>query len=221
MNCSTTSRFDPRAKALAYLIGSATIILTTDLVRLALITGVIGALLIGLGLERRWVQVMRILLPTLLLFALVAGWSGGYEAAIGAALRLIALVSAGIVFFSVTPPEELGDALLASGVPSQMTFLLEGALRFTPLMGALARDVYDAQASRGIRFDGWHLLRNGPLLLTPLLLSVMRFADDLAEGLETRGFGSPHRTPLGDYRVRWQDWSLVGATLFVMILMML
>ncbi|MBO9343910.1 MAG: energy-coupling factor transporter transmembrane protein EcfT, partial [Roseiflexus sp.] len=211
MNCSTTSRFDPRAKALAYLIGSATIILTTDLVRLALITGVTGALLIGLGLERRWVQVMRILLPTLLLFALVAGWSGGYEAAIGAALRLIALVSAGIVFFSVTPPEELGDALLASGVPSQMTFLLEGALRFTPLMGALARDVYDAQASRGIRFDGWHLLRNGPLLLTPLLLSVMRFADDLAEGLETRGFGSPHRTPLGDYRVRWQDWALVGA----------
>jgi energy-coupling factor transporter transmembrane protein EcfT len=120
MNCSTTSRFDPRAKALAYLIGSIAIILTTDLVRLTVISVVIGALLIGLGLERRWVQVMRILLPTLLLFALVAGWSGGYEAAIGAALRLIALVSAGIVFFSVTPPEELGDALLASGVPSQI-----------------------------------------------------------------------------------------------------
>jgi hypothetical protein len=28
-------------------------------------------------------------------------------------------------------------------------------------------------------------------------------------------------TPLRDYRVRWQDWTLVGATLFVMILMML
>ncbi|MGQ9547017.1 MAG: energy-coupling factor transporter transmembrane component T family protein [Roseiflexus sp.] len=214
-----TSRFDPRAKALAYLIGSITIILTTDLVRLAAIGVVPVALLIGLGLGRRWLQVVRLLLPTLLLFALVAGWSSGYEAAIGAALRLIALVSAGVVFFSVTPPEILGDALLASGVPSPIAFLLEGALRFVPLMGALARDVYDAQASRGIRFDGWHLLRNGPLLLTPLLLSVIRFADDLAEGLETRGFGSPHRTSLGDYRVCWRDRALVGTTLFVMILM--
>lgn len=53
MNCSTTSRFDPRAKALAYLIGSIAIILTTDLVRLTVISVVIGALLIGLGLERR------------------------------------------------------------------------------------------------------------------------------------------------------------------------
>lgn len=28
----------------------------------------------------------------------------------------------------------------------------------------------------------------------------MRFADDLAEALETRGFGSGHRTPLAEYR---------------------
>lgn len=219
MKRSTTSRFDPRAKALAYLIGSVAIILTTDPVRLAAIGVVIGVFLIGLGLERRWLQVMRLLLPTLLLFTLVAGWSSGSAAAIGASLRLIALVSAGIVFFSVTPPETLGDALLASGVPSPIAFLLEGSLRFTPLMGALARDVYDAQRSRGIRFDGWYLLRNGLLLLTPLLLSVMRFADDLAEGLETRGFGSPHRTPLEDYRMHWQDWALVSTTLFVMVCM--
>ncbi|MCS6841739.1 MAG: energy-coupling factor transporter transmembrane protein EcfT [Roseiflexus sp.] len=211
-------RFDPRAKALAYLIGSAAIILTLDLIRLAVLSGVLAALLIGSGLGRRWLRVMRVLLPTLLLFALVAGWSGGYEAAIGAALRLAALVGAGVVFFGLTPPEELGDALLASGIPSQMAFLLEGALRFTPMMGTLAREVYEAQASRGIRFDGRHLLRNGPLLLTPLLLSVVRFADELAEGLETRGFGSPQRTPLREHRLNWRDGALVGVTLLLTIL---
>lgn len=212
------SHFDPRAKALAYLIGSAAIILTLDLARLAIISGGLAILLIGTGLGRRWLRVMRVLAPTLLLFALVAGWSGGYEAAIGAALRLTALVGAGVIFFGVTPPEELGDALLASGVPSQIAFLLEGALRFTPMMGRLAREVYEAQASRGIRFDGAYLLRNGPLLLTPLLLSVMRFADELAEGLETRGFGSPQRTPLRDYRPGWRDGALVGASLLLMFL---
>lgn len=210
---------DPRAKALAYLIGSAAIILTLDLARLAVISGGLAILLIGTGLGRRWLQVMKALAPTLLLFALVAGWSSGYEAAIGAALRLTALVGAGVIFFGVTPPEELGDALLASGVPSQIAFLLEGALRFTPMMGTLAREVYEAQASRGIRFDGWHLLRNGPLLLTPLLLNVMRFADELAEGLETRGFGSPRRTPLRNYRFGWRDGALAGVALLLTILL--
>ncbi|MCS6938627.1 MAG: energy-coupling factor transporter transmembrane component T [Roseiflexaceae bacterium] len=216
---NTELHFDPRAKAAAYLIGSAAIILTLDLVRLSIISGALAILLIGAGLGRRWLQVMRVLTPTLLLFALVAGWSGGYEAAFGAALRLTALVGAGVIFFGVTPPEELGDALLASGVPSQMAFLLEGALRFTPMMGTLAREVYEAQASRGIRFDGRHLLRNGPLLLTPLLLSVVRFADELAEGLETRGFGSPQRTPLRDHRLGWRDGALVGAMLLLTILL--
>lgn len=212
------SFFDPRAKALSYLIGSAAIILTTDLIRLAFLSGGLTLLLIGTGLGRRWLQVMKALTPTLMLFALVAGWSGGSDAAIGAALRLTALVGAGVLFFGVTPPEELGDALLASGVPSQIAFLLEGALRFTPMMGTLAREVYEAQASRGIRFDGRHLLHNGTLLLTPLLLSVMRFADDLAEGLETRGFGSPQRTPLRDYRLGWRDGALIGGALLLTIL---
>ncbi len=210
---------DPRAKALAYLIGSAAIILTLDLARLAVISGGLAILLIGTGLGRRWLQVMKALAPTLLLFALVAGWSSGCEAAISAALRLTALVGAGVIFFGVVPPEELGDALLASGVPSQIAFLLEGALRFTPMMGTLAREVYEAQASRGIRFDGWHLLRNGPLLLTPLLLNVMRFADELAEGLETRGFGSPRRTPLRNYRFGWRDGALAGVALLLTILL--
>ena len=50
--------------------------------------------------------------------------------------------------------------------------------------------------------------------MTPLLAGVMRFADDLAEALEIRGFGGPHRTPLAEYRFRSRDWGLVaGAAL--------
>ena len=47
------------------------------------------------------------------------------------------------------------------------------------------------------------------ILLGPLLVSVMRFADDLAEALEARGFGGSMRTPLADYRLRAQDWGLM------------
>jgi energy-coupling factor transport system permease protein len=156
---------------------------------------------------------MRLLWPTLLLFAIIVGLGSGPEAAAGAVLRLLTLVTASVLFFALTPPEELGESLLASGLSPQAAFLLEGTLRFTPTMAALAREVREAQESRGIRLDGFYLLRNGTALLGPLLASVMRFADDLAEALEARGFGGSTRTPLTDYRFRMRDWALAAGAL--------
>jgi energy-coupling factor transport system permease protein len=205
-----TGRFDPRAKLVVYLLGCGLILATLPLLELIPLA---GAALLGIAIGRHgraWWRVMRLLWPTLLLFAVIVGLSGGPEAAAGAVLRLLALVTASVLFFATTPPEELGDALLANGFSPRLVFLLEGTLRFTPAMADLAREVREAQESRGIRLDGFYLLRNGSALLTPLLASVMRFADDLAEALEIRGFGGPHRTPLAEYRFRARDWGLVA-----------
>ena len=46
--------------------------------------------------------------PLAALFAVIVGFSGGPEAAAGAVLRLLALVTASVLFFALTPPEELG-----------------------------------------------------------------------------------------------------------------
>jgi len=202
-------RYDPRAKLAVYLLGCLLILLTTEPLALSWLT-VAALLAIAVGrCWREWLRVLRLLWPTLLLFAVMVGLSSGVLEASGAVLRLLALVTASVLFFARTPPEELGDSLLASGVPPQAVFLLEGTLRFAPTMATLAREVREAQESRGIRLDGLYLLRNGFALLGPLLASVMRFADDLAEALEARGFGSPTRTPLADYRFRRRDWMLV------------
>ena len=205
-----TGGFDPRAKLVVYLLGCGLILATLQLLELIPLA---GAALLGIAsgrYGRAWWRVMRLLWPTLLLFAAIVGLSGGPEAAAGAVLRLLALVTASVLFFATTPPEELGDALLANGFSPRLVFLLEGTLRFTPAMADLAREVREAQESRGIRLDGFYLLRNGSALLTPLLASVMRFADDLAEALELRGFGGPRRTPLVEYRFRTRDWGLVA-----------
>jgi energy-coupling factor transport system permease protein len=152
------------------------------------------------------------------LFAVIVGFGSGLEAGIGAVLRLLALVTASVWFFALTPPEELAESLLASGLSPQAVFLLEGTLRFAPTMATLAREVREAQESRGIRLDGFYLFRNGLALLGPLLTSVMRFADDLAEALEARGFGGPTRTPLRNYRFRARDGLLAlgGAVVAMM-----
>ncbi|MBL8251516.1 MAG: energy-coupling factor transporter transmembrane protein EcfT [Candidatus Competibacter sp.] len=207
-----SGRFDPRAKLIAYLFGFGWALLVTHPVELLALN---AAVLIGVALVRAGGplrRALRLLWPTLLLFGIIVGASEGPAAAAGAMLRLLALVQLGVWFFAATPPEELGESLLAGGLSPQTAFLLEGTLRFAPTMALLVREVMDAQESRGIRLDGVYLLRNGAALLAPLLADVMRFADDLAEALEARGFGGPQRTPLGHYRFRARDWLLVAGT---------
>jgi energy-coupling factor transporter transmembrane protein EcfT len=209
-NASGAQQFDPRAKAIAYILVTILILFMTRPEQVGLITMGLAILIVALRLVKHWLMIGRALLPTLLLLVIVVGLTGGGSAAAGASLRLIALVTAGVLFFATTPPEELGEALQASGLSPQIAFMLEGTLRFVPLMAVLLREVRDAQASRGIRFDGWYLLRNGPALLAPLLVSALRVADDLAEALEARGFGSPQRTPLRDYCFQARDWLLIA-----------
>lgn len=211
--------FDPRAKLVVYLLSFGLILLSTQVVDLLLLNAAALVVVVISRTGPSWWHIVRMLWPTLLLFAIIVGLSGGGpEAAAGAVLRLLALVTVSGVFFAITSPEELSEALLLSGLSPQAAFLLEGTLRFTPTMATLAREVREAQESRGIRLDGFYLLRNGSALLAPLLVDVLRFADDLAEALEARGFGGPRRTPLTEYRLRMRDWMLVlGAILAAIV----
>lgn len=204
--------FDPRAKALVYVLGSAMVLLATHLVEILTFVLVQSILVLALQLGGRWLALLRTILPTLGLVGVVTWLSVDVGAAFSAVLRLLMLGTTGLLFFATTPPEELGDALVASGLSPHVAFLFEGTVRFIPTISRLVREVRDALASRGLRFDGLYLLRNGPLLLAPVLVSALHFADDLAEGLETRGFGSPYRTPLRDYRFHVRDWLLVAGT---------
>ncbi len=205
-----TQSFDPRAKAIAYLLVSALVLFATQPRHVLVVLAGLGLAVVSLRLVRRWLRLSRMLLPTLLIFGVVLFLTAGLAAAVAAVLRLLALATAGVLFFATTPPEELSESLLASGLSPQVAFLLEGTLRFVPTMGTLLREVRDAQASRGIRLDGLYLLRNGPALLAPLLVSALQFADSLSEALEARGFGSPRRTLLRDYHFTTRDWALVS-----------
>lgn len=208
-----SSAFDPRAKLIVYVLAFGLVLLATQLPELLLLNAATLLSVLAMRVVEPWRQALRLLWPTLILFALIVGISDGAVAAISAVLRLLALVTISVVFFALTPPTELGESLLVSGISPQAVFLLEGTLRFVPTMALLVREVREAQESRGIRLDGFYLLRNGAALLAPLLADVMRFADDLAEALATRGFGGPQRTPLADYRFRLQDGLLVVGAL--------
>lgn len=60
-------------------------------------------------------------------------------------------------------------------------------------------------------------LPNYPALLVPLLISSFQLADELAEAMEARGFGSPHRTFAVKYHLQWRDYGLLLVALISLI----
>jgi len=206
---TATGLFDPRAKLFVYLVTFGVVLLATELTDLLWLNAATLLAILLMRAGEDWRRALWLLSPTLVLFAVIVGLSDGPLNAASAVLRLLGLVTVSVLFFATTSPTDLGESLLASGVTPTAVFLLEGTLRFTPTMVLLVSEVREAQASRGIRLDGIDLLRNGVALLAPLLADVMRFADDLAEALESRGFGGPIRTPLVEYRLRLHDWGLI------------
>lgn len=201
--------FDPRALLLAY--GLAVSLALTGAPPTVLAGAIVVAGLAGrLGLLQRWWQSTRSLGLMILVIGLSVAAQGGLALAGVALGRLALLLGLSTLFFGALDLASLSEALIGLGLPPQKVFLLEGTLRFIPLLETIVRATISAQTCRGVRLDGWRLALNGPLLLTPVLVNALRAADLLAEALEARGFGSPQRTPLREYRWRWPDWLLVG-----------
>jgi energy-coupling factor transport system permease protein len=127
-------------------------------------------------------------------------------------LRMLALTSVFFLFFRTTSPEDLGNALVKSGLPYEVAFVMSISLQFVPVLGRKAQHVIDAQRSRGIPLEpGLRALRHYPALMAPLLVQSFQLADELAEAMEARGFGRPGRTFARAYRMRAGDWlALLG-----------
>jgi energy-coupling factor transport system permease protein len=127
-----------------------------------------------------------------------------------AALRLLAISSIFFLFFQSTSPEALSNGLIKWGIPYAFAFVLSASMQFVDLLIRRAVLIRDAQRARGIPLDGvWGTLRHFPALAGPLLIQAFKFADELAEALEARGFGAPGRRFRNEPHFRWVDWLVV------------
>ena len=127
--------------------------------------------------------------------------SADLTTALWASVRLLALTSTFFLFFRTTPPEELGNALVRSGLPYEVAFVMSVGMLFVPVLARKAQHVVDAQRSRGIPLEpGLRALRHYPALMGPVLVQAFQLADELAEAMEARGFGRPGRTFAREYR---------------------
>lgn len=201
---------DPRTKLA--MVASYTIILmfTSRLDLLAIELVAAAVIVVALDLFHTWLQMLRLtLVMTAIVFA-ISLLSFGLTTALTTSVRLLAVVTGFFVFFHTTAPEDLANVLVKMGSPYAFAFILSTGMQFVPVIQRRLAEVRDAQRARGIRLEAdLASLPNYPALLVPLLISSFQLADELAEAMESRGFGSPHRTFAMKYRLQWQDYGLL------------
>lgn len=154
------------------------------------------------------------LVPSLLLLVLHGGFGGGapvhvldgvmlsapgLRVAAAQAARLVAVLVASALVLARFQPSRFIDAVAARGWRPHWAYLVVATLQAVPRLVLRARQVADAQSTRGLARRGSLARRVRALapLALPLVLGTIVEADDRAQALEQRGLGgrSP-RTPL-------------------------
>lgn len=205
---------DPRTKLLLAIVYTALLIEAGSILWLVAGLALLAGLALVLGLRRVWLRQLRFVLVMTAIVVAVSWLSFDLKVAIMAGLRLVAIVSTFFLFFQTTLPEDLGNALVKIGVPYAFAFILTSSMQFVPVVSRKFRNVMDAQRSRGIRLErDWAGLKNYPTLLAPLLIQSFKLSDELAEAMESRGFGRPGRTFMREYRLRAIDWGVMAGAL--------
>lgn len=209
---------DPRSKLILTIACAATLMLTPNIIALGIESIAIGLGVVALKQTRAWFKTLRVLLPMTAFFIVVMLWSFDWLTALAGALRLVTLTTTFFIFFQTTAPEDLANALVASGVPYAFAFILTTAMQFVPVLARKMQDVIDAQRARGIRLErDLASVRNYPALFVPLLIQSFTLADQLAEAMEARGFGAPHRTFARVYVLQRADFVVMFLSIILVL----
>ncbi len=145
-------------------------------------------------LLRQLRPMLWVMLPLLGSQVVLAGWQAGL--AVG--LRLACLILLGALLTLTVSMTEMIEALeralwplrRAGLNPARISFSIAMALRFIPVLGAIARDVRDAQRARG--HGG-----SAVAFAVPMILRTLQTADHVAEAIAARGY-DPQAEPPDD-----------------------
>lgn len=106
--------------------------------------------------------------------------------------RILAIGSAIILYFKITPTKDIAYALYESGTPKKAVFIFLQTLNMIPELKANMTTIMEAQSSRGIETEGNVIVRLKTIipLLTPLVLASVESTEERVLTLEARAFTS-------------------------------
>jgi energy-coupling factor transport system permease protein len=201
---SAVHRMDPRAKFIYVCVLFAVAVMFTQLIPLLALFIVQMPLVFVARVQKEWLRSMKgsamfaVLIFIMNLLSLY--FYGGYgslstivERSLALTVRFMVLIESFSVFFLTTSPDLLGLALEQSRVPYELCFAFTTAVRFVPVLADEAQTIMDAQKARGLELEGGNFLkkiRNYIPILIPLIVNAIRRSLELAETMESRGWGA-------------------------------
>lgn len=190
-------RLPPGVKIASLAVFGTTVFLLSDR---SLLLGCLGAVLVLYAVARiPWAQALSQARPALWLLlaifavqALVDGWAAGVATVLrfGTLILLAALVTMTTRASAMIEALESGLRPLARlGIdPGKVSLALSLALRFIPVVAAVTGEVREAQNARGLN-------RSIVALVVPVVVRTLKMADDVADAIEARSYGSRHHPP--------------------------
>jgi energy-coupling factor transport system permease protein len=230
-------RANPVAKLAAALVILAALFISLDAVTAGVMLVGLVALLPTAGLPvrallaRLWlvgivaisIGVFNVLLaaeqvgPTVLDLGPLQIGAGTLTSGAGLALRLLAIVLAGVLATATSEPIDVADALIQQlRVSPRFAIGVLAALRLLPLLAQEWQTLGMARRARGVeagRSPAAAVRLFGGKLLS-LLVGVIRRGARLASAMEARGFGAlPCRSAARPQRMHASDWAWVAGAL--------
>lgn len=172
--------------------------------------------------QRRVLRSLRAsVLFILILIVLNYVTTGSITFSISMVMRFSAMIIASAIFMSGSNPAEIGDLLSRLRVPVPIAFSFIIALRFIPVLADDFMNILASQASRGYEVEKGGLIRRARSLipvLIPLIIIAIRRAQQLAEALESKCFGSSNRrTSYITYKFHFPDFISLLYCAFLLI----
>jgi len=195
-------RLDPRTVLCLYLVAIVATLATRIALPLCSLLVVGFLVVVALRALRRWAGMIRLLLPLLIMLMLFSVIGGTVSEAVAPALKLLTLATLSTALFAAISVDEIADVCILLRLPSAISFVLVGGLRYAPTMAARWADLIDARRARGTDIPrGFRGLPMYATLLVPAVVRALRTADAMAEAMESRGFGTTNTTPAAVYHL--------------------
>ncbi|QQG48667.1 MAG: energy-coupling factor transporter transmembrane protein EcfT [archaeon] len=220
---SVYHRLDPRVKLLISALLFTTTLLAKYLYELGLVILFMVALSVVASILRRIARTMALTATfSAFIFLINLFVSRNFATSELYALRFVAIVASTSLFFLTTSPDELEQVMKTFRLPRDVVFAFVTAVRFIPVMMLDTLQIMDAQKSRGLELEKGNILRRArnmvPILIPLVVNSVIR-SGELAEAMESRGYGAVARpTSLVEYRTSWRDRFVALAAVVLFIL---
>ena len=214
---SVYHRLDPRVK----LLISALMFVTTLLVRTIYeLAGVLLFFLAVAALAKVLKRVGRTMVFTAMfsafIFVVNVLFTRNLETSILYAVRFVAIVISTSLFFITTSPDELEQVMKTFRLPRDVVFAFVTAVRFIPVMMLDTIQIMDAQKSRGLELEKGNVfrrVRNMIPVLIPLVVNSVVRSGELAEAMESRGYGAVAKPPsVVEYHARQVDKAVAAAS---------